>query len=148
MWAYIAPPTPELIIHWGVPGMKWGIRKPDSVETRSREHYVLSGDYEYRNRIAKRVSNKVARRAEKGKKISDRLARKKERTRANALRIKSMLSKNYKDLSEKDLQAGKDYIEKMRSRAIRRGMSEGGQAAAGQFHSLVNSYRRSAEKRK
>jgi len=92
------------LIHFGTPGMKWGVRR--EIGKLAREHAVLSTEQRLNKSSLRRIENKIARKKEQGKSTL-RL----EQKRANeerAIRIVDRtLKKNYSKLSQKDIQQGK-----------------------------------------
>ena len=104
MWTYQYVDRKD-ILHYGVPGMKWGVRKQRA--QMRREAGVLSRDLKVYKRQAARTSAKISKRQAAGKTVSNKLASKNQAAKRAISRINKKMSSTYKSLSAKDIKRGR-----------------------------------------
>lgn len=93
----------QSLIHFGVPGMKWGVRR--EIGKRAREAAVLTKSKKSMDFGIRKLGNKIERDNAKGKFTSSLEIRKKQMEGSrNAL--SRTLKKKYSDLSREDAAAG------------------------------------------
>lgn len=92
------------LVHYGVKGMKWGVRRERAGAARTAGIYSRSYDSS-----KKRLSRQEAKREKKSLrfKSTDKINRKIQRTKENMSRTKKLMSAYQKDLSPSEIAKGK-----------------------------------------
>lgn len=100
---YITGEQAQALMHFGVPGMKWGVRR--AIGKRAREAAVLTKSKKATEFGIRKLDKKIERDNAKGKFTASLEIRKKQMEKSrNAL--SRTLKKNYSDLSKEDAAAG------------------------------------------
>ena len=120
MWKYTPP---DYLSHYGVAGMRWGVRKAVTqptllgrartyldTENKISEYGILSRDKQLSDRDASRANRKIARKEAKGKPVSERLIQKKNLAERKSAVLKKLLSKNYRSLTDKQKKRGEATV--------------------------------------
>lgn len=98
------------LFHWGIPGMKWGVRR------HMRDHMDRSVKQKYGVDLAKRRAEAEARQSEDHKTVSG-LRRKKVNEMSNdelkKLTTRLQLEKQLKDLSSSDVSFGQKFVQEV-----------------------------------
>lgn len=108
MWQYNQTVPSVELYHYGVAGMKWGVRK--SRVQMAREHALLSQDKRKVDKQYARTTQKIEGRQAKGKNVSEKLLRKQDQAKQSSQKISKMLKKNYSSLSEHEIARGKKIL--------------------------------------
>lgn len=99
------------LYHYGVPGMKWGVRRAIGKQARAyaRGYYADKSLVKKTVKINKKISKATQKYGESSNKV-DRLKVKRSKINKARAGIKSMMKQNVKGLSKKDIEKGKrDY---------------------------------------
>lgn len=103
MWSYQQYPRPNDIVHFGVKGMKWGVRRERM--KRAREAYALGRGNTRVERNINKVNLKIDKKMGRGKDISN-LELKRKKLKAVQAKIKTLMKTKTKDLTSKELKMG------------------------------------------
>lgn len=101
---YITGEQAQALMHFGVPGMKWGVRR--SIGKLAREHAVLGLEKKSNDKALKTITSKLKRREEIGE-SSPRLKKMKRNLERSNRIIENSMKKNYSSLSKDDIAQGK-----------------------------------------
>ena len=115
MWDYIYPRQNYELIHYGVPGMKWGVRR--QLAAQARKGAYAKARMEDTQGILDRQEYRIAKRSAKGK-STERLERRAAKARAKAKKFKAMMNQNYKNLSGADIRQGQREYGAMRTALV------------------------------
>lgn len=114
MWAYQYVNRDD-IMHYGVPGMKWGVRRKIARNAIAGARYTNRADL-YSDR-ADRLAYRKKKRAAKGKnttRISKRLAKNKLQSK----KFRALATQSTKGLSKKDIRRGQLEYQQIMKRRI------------------------------
>lgn len=103
--------SPEELAHYGVLGMKWGIRKDIGKEARSAARLELGS-----KKLGRKISNvekKIGKKLEKGKDIT-KVKVSLKKLNATKKRVDALLQKKHSQLSEKDIKQGRRAVTTMK----------------------------------
>ena len=106
MWSYQYVDRKD-ILHYGVPGMKWGVRRGIAASARTGARYGQMADAH--KQYADKLSDKRARRASMGKSTS-RIDKKIKSARNNEKMFRYAAKQSVKGLSKADVAKGKKQV--------------------------------------
>ena len=112
---YIAHKESDELIHYGVKGQKWGVRRAIKDAAISAAVEKRAGDRQEKrvNKLAYKIANKSA----KGR-STDRLVRKQASAKKKMKAARSWQKKFSKGLSDKDIQKGQRQLKSQRVLAV------------------------------
>lgn len=119
MWAYQYVDRKD-ILHYGVPGMKWGARRSIAASARTGARYGQMADAH--KQYADKLSDKRARRASTGKSTS-RIDKKIKSARNNEKMFRYAAKQSIKGLSKSDIEMGKKQVSSVMDRLVGGGIA-------------------------
>lgn len=92
--------TDQELVHYGVKGMKWGVRR--NIRKQAKTSALLYRAKDYASRQSENLQYKINKKQSKNKDTS-RLEKRLARNEAYAKKVRNALSKSMKDISKRDV---------------------------------------------
>ena len=108
----------DYLVHYGIPGMKWGVRKEKPLSRNPRKRAIYFGKLEQKlgDQIVKRsaIDYKINRKETFGKKASKNLYKKQAKITSKMQKIGAEMGRTYNSLTPEQVALGREIAYKKR----------------------------------